>query len=241
MRDDLEKFGQTISELGEAMVKCSETCVGVERDPTAGIPPRGLMLETIDRTGDRGCVIVGTNPGTILEDEQAFYRRNGPPTYERLRTYFIDALRCYKHYVPPRTFVTERLGLLGPILWTDMAKCHWIRDTAKGPSGKARWGTLKKCGGIFLSSELSVVPQEWSWPVIALGNDAFRHVTRLPDRLVIGVVHPQAWHGGFLRLLRNNEVGKRLHRLFAEGSRGRLKIGDGSEWQWMPYVNNQEH
>ncbi|MFM1793681.1 MAG: hypothetical protein RL642_66, partial [Bacteroidota bacterium] len=65
---DFKNLQEKINNLGSILTGCTEysLCKGVINDPSNGIYPRCLYLETENRQiNEIGCVVIGLNPGSI--------------------------------------------------------------------------------------------------------------------------------------------------------------------------------
>ena len=160
----------TIDRIGAELVKCSDGCVGICREQKAGILPRGLYVDRPTSTG-RGCLVIGLNPGKSFEI-----------TYDRVKEFYASSRFAY--FTKARRVVDE-LGLTGPIVWSNLAKC----ENARGQKELPPIQTMRHCYGRFLRRELETIPREW--PALALGRDVFLALAYLvPERAVIGIPHP---------------------------------------------------
>lgn len=52
-----------IKTIGEDLVNCNLNCAGIRLDRKNGVLPRCLILEKTETGSEKGCVIVGINPG----------------------------------------------------------------------------------------------------------------------------------------------------------------------------------
>lgn len=177
-----------IALIGRRMAACASNCAGVKRNQKAGVPPRCLILESKDRAPTNGCAVIGINPGNARPHEIAFYNANGT-TYDVLLNYWTQSIGYdHPYYTQIRTFL-DQVGLTGPILWTELAKCEGTTKTQKVPP----LSTLRHCAGQFLLEELQLIPD---WPLIALGHEAHKALSYMfPRRTIIGVPHPTGMGG----------------------------------------------
>jgi hypothetical protein len=206
--NDETRLRKAITEIGEELVKCEERCAGVANDVRAGILPRCLILDRSEESG-RGCIVVGINPGRSEQpgqsksDERAFYRENGA-SYESVVAFWSKNVGRIQYYVKLRQFV-DAVGLSGPIVWSDLAKC----ENAPGHKGLIPMQTLRTCVGRYLKRELLAIPPDW--PAIGVGKEAYKALAYLePDRTVIGIPHPTGSRGLFPSLF---EAGKLCHHV----------------------------
>src|SRR5437867_983133 len=143
---------ERIDGLGAELVTCRDGCVGILQKQTAGVLPRSLFLERADAVG-RGCLAVGLNPGTSKPAERDFYQEHGA-TYDRVKEYRI---RIAKGPYFARTLrVIDELGLTGPVLWSNLAKCENDIDR----DGLPPLQTLRHCTRRFLARELHESPSD---------------------------------------------------------------------------------
>ncbi len=103
-------------------------------------------------------------------------------TYDRVKEFYASSRFAY--FTKARRVVDE-LGLTGPIVWSNLAKC----ENARGQKELPPIQTMRHCYGRFLRRELETIPREW--PALALGRDVFLALAYLvPERAVIGIPHP---------------------------------------------------
>jgi hypothetical protein len=175
------------------MVKCNAACVGIECDQRKGVLPRCLYYEP-GCTSTRGCAVIGINPGQAKRDQIEHYRTAGG-TYEATVQYWEQRIKLRHPYYMRTRKLLRSLGLNGPVLWSELAKCQ--RESGK--KGLPPLGTLRTCAGRFLREELALIPD---WPLVALGREAFKALAYLyPTRTVIGVPHPTGAYGNKLAAL----------------------------------------
>jgi hypothetical protein len=216
---------EAIDLLGAELVKCNDSCAGIWRDQRAGILPRCLILERPESRG-RGCLAAGLNPGASKHEERAFYLANGIE-YDSLKSYWTSAVCNIPYYVKARRII-DQLGLDGPIVWSDLAKC----ENTSGVKGLPPLQTLRHCTRRFLRRELDVTPQ--SWPVLGIGWEAYRALAYLvPERAVIGIPHPTGAYGAFAQLSENralrDEIRSRAEIVLRGDEPGAIWLGRGRE------------
>lgn len=209
-----------IDQLGAELVNCADGCVGIWQEQTAGVLPRCLILERADAQGT-GCLAVGLNPGTSKQAERAFYVERGI-TYDSLKVYWQSAIAQIPYYSKARRVIDE-LGLHGPILWSDLAKCENTEGVKKQTPPL---NTLRHCARRFLRRELELAPPDW--PILGIGWEAYRTLAYLvPERAVIGIPHPTGAYGPFSWLFEN---GSMRHDIRARAVAA-LRVGDpGAVW-----------
>lgn len=185
-------LGDVIDRIGAEMVACAMACGGIHRDQAIGSLPRCLVLE--QREGGTGCAVVGINPGRASAREREFYLAHGC-SYDAVVGFWREVNGFgHPYYVRLRRLV-DALGVAGPILWTELAKC----ESALGISGLPPLQTLRSCTGRYLLREIAALPL--AAPVLAVGGEAFKACAYLcPDRAVVGVPHPTGSRGHFARL-----------------------------------------
>lgn len=122
--------------IGRQLVLCDVGCVGIRCDQSAGIPPRGLIFELRGRRPGRGSAVIGINPGHARPREIRSYLTSGPQ-YEVVLKYWQDAITTFPYYRKIRRFL-DQVGLRGPILWSELAKCE-------NAAGLAGLPPLKHC------------------------------------------------------------------------------------------------
>ncbi len=136
---------EAIDRLGAELVMCVDSCVGIWQDQSEGILPRSLFLERPEATG-RGCLAVGLNPGTSSARERDFYRNSGI-TYDRVKAY-RSSIANIPYLVRARSII-DQLGLSGPIIWSNLAKC----ENESGRKGLPPLQTLRRGSRQRLSME----------------------------------------------------------------------------------------
>lgn len=178
--EKMQKIENRIYMLGKKLVRCDENCKDTTREDWR--IPRCLTLETENRKGEKGVIIIGINPGHANTQERQFFKNHGG-TYDAWKERFNHYSKRKIAYFERSRRLADELGFSGPILWTDLAKCE-LKDGNTYPSAQ----TLRICISNFLEKELKILP---SYPIIALGNNVFNFCSlRFPERLVIGVPHP---------------------------------------------------
>jgi hypothetical protein len=208
-----------IDGIGKRMARCERKCEGVKCDAVGGVPPRCLVLEDRDDT-QTGCVVVGLNPGQAKPDERN-YLRAAVCKYEAYAEFWRKNLRDeYIYYTRLRQLVA-RIGLKGPLLWTELVKCQSAE--VQGANGEARKppppvGTVRTCVSNYLGKELEAVPA--GWPIIAVGRAAFGIVPYLfATRAVIGVPHAAgAWGRAFEEATRKASINRMKEVIRTSGS-----------------------
>jgi hypothetical protein len=171
--------------LAEELLRCNDRCAGIWLDRDAGIVPRSLFLERATAKG-RGCFAVGLNPGSAPLRERRFYCESGV-TIANVNA-FRESIGDIPYLARSRSVINQ-LGLTGPILWSNLAKCQNEKDRKGLPPIQ----TLRHCVRRFLVREMAKIPP--CWAVLGIGWEAYRALAYLvPERIVIGIPHPT---GGF--------------------------------------------
>lgn len=194
----IEHVGQSIRTIGERLVACDANCAGIKKSARDGILPRCLIFESDRRSSGRGSIVCGINPAPAPDHELRFYREHGISYASLLRYWEVGGLKNIPYYARLRAFV-DGMGLDGPILWTDIAKCQ--NSDNEPLSLKQHPQTFRRCSSSFLGEELKLCPPDW--PIIAAGREAYIALLYLcPDRPLIGVPHPTGQYANaqFLRL-----------------------------------------
>lgn len=196
----MTKLATRIERIGREMVQCNEGCEGVGCNQKKGILPRCLYLQ--DRPGKKGSVVVGLNPGRSRKKERDYYCENCG-TYAVVRDGLADQIKYVRYYMNMTKFLAA-LGREGPILWTELAKC----ENEKGFRGLLPLQTFRTCTSKYLHRELEPVSRDW--PIFGAGREAFKALAyKFPDRIVIGVPHPNS-HGQFARLFAHHRLYRKL-------------------------------
>lgn len=193
MTADLSDF---IDRLGRDLVACHRACEGVVCDQTKGYIPRCLFLEAEQRSGARGAAIIGLNPGRSSHREQQYYL-DRQCTYDSVVAWFRERGIRHPYYKHLRKLV-DALGLTGPILWSELAKCENAPAIKELPLQ-----TFRTCTATFLQRELEKLPEDW--PLFGVGREAYKGLAyRFPNRTVLGVPHPTGSRGHFHNALFEN-------------------------------------
>lgn len=219
--------------IGHDLVRCGLECPGIHLNPAAGIIPRCLILEgaTGANRDQQGAIVVGLNPGRTSPEEATYYRQRGI-RYRSLTDWWDRELNGHPYYLRIRPIVRS-LGIAGPILWTDIAKCELPEG---GENGDLPDATLATCGKRFLRRELRLAELK-TWPVFALSGRTYRFIrANYPGRTVIGLLHPTGTRGDlFWSTLNDSRNGLRrsyerdVQELLARG--GAVWVGSaGLRW-----------
>lgn len=214
-------FTRHLNAIGRELVQCSRQCEGVRCNRRTGHIPRCLFLETDGRSGRRGSVIVGLNPGHASDSERTYYLERHC-TFDAVTSRFEKRTKDGKSHPYYRYLrrLVDCLDLDGPILWTELAHCETKPHVTKLSSQ-----TLHTCTSAFLVREVAPLPR--GWPLIAVGRDALKFLPdRFPDRTVIGTPHPTGSRGHFHALFRN----RTLRRPVAAQARKALHAPGTAVW-----------
>ena len=180
---------KSLRQIGEAMVRCGESCPRICNQPENVIVPRCLFLD--EGYGPGGAIVVGLNPGKSTQAERSFYLHYGA-TYESTLAFWEHTVRCNVTYYTKLRRLLEQVGCGGTVLWTELAKC----EKEPGFSGALPIQTYRTCSELYLKRELELVPQDWA--AFAVGREAFTAAAYLlADRSVVGVPHPTGSRGQF--------------------------------------------
>lgn len=193
----MSELQHIINRISEELMYCDDCCAGIWLDRDAGIIPRSLFLERPDAEG-RGCFAVGLNPGTSPPKERAKYREAGI-TLQNVNTYRASISNI--PYLARSRSVIDQLGIIGPILWSNLAKC----ENRSNRKGLPPLQTLRHCARRFLSRELAAIPKDWA--MLGIGWEAYRALAYLvPERSVIGIPHPTGGFRDFRKMLENERL-----------------------------------
>ena len=207
-----------IDGLGKELVVCPDNCAGIWLDPSKGILPRSLFLERPEATG-RGCLAVGLNPGTSSARERAFYLES-KISHDRLMMYRASIAAI--PYLARARSIIDQLGLSGPILWSNLAKC----ENESGRKGLPPLQTLRHCTRRFLMRELRAAPTAWA--VLGIGWEAYPALAYLvPERAVVGIPHPTGGYRDFRKMLEKGQLRKEIKD---RASRGLCPPEQGAVW-----------
>jgi hypothetical protein len=193
-----------LDQLGDELVNCGDGCAGIWQDRKIGVLPRCLILERPNSEG-RGCLVAGLNPGTSSPGERNFYIQHDV-SYDTLKHYWQSSVAQIPYYSKLRRLIGS-IGLTGPIVWSDLAKCE-------NPLGVKNQlpplQTLRHCTQRFLFRELELIPLEW--PVLGIGWEAYRALAyRVPRRAVVGIPHPTGAWGAFAQLFVGGAMKEEIH------------------------------
>jgi hypothetical protein len=171
---------ESIDRLGVELVRCTDGCSGIRQEQTAGFVPRLLILDRPDAKG-RGCLAIGFNPGRSDQAERDFYLKSSI-SYKRLKKYWLTITTI--DYVARTRQLIDQIGLTGPIIWSNVAKC----EKAAGRSELPPMQTMRHCASRFLCRELELAPHDWA--VLAIGSGAYDALSYLAmTRTIIGIPH----------------------------------------------------
>jgi len=187
-----------ISKIAQQIINCDKNCDGVYSNLKEGVIPRGLILETEGRKSNaKGCIVIGINPGKASKFEKNYYREKyienkGSINYENLLFLWENGWKNKKpvkncQYFQKLRKISNGLGLKGPIIWTNLAKCQNQDPPLQ---------TIRTCVGTYLKKELELFPSDW--PIIAAGREPYILSACLcPNHIIIGVTHPSERSGRF--------------------------------------------
>lgn len=198
----MNKIEKEIHKIGREMTSNPSVYRGYADlvcDPKRGILPRCLIYETEGRkASERGCVIVGLNPGRSSKGERAYYRNNGAAYETVVIPWQNKRIKEHPYYKKLRAFVSD-LGIKGPILWTELVKC----ESKEGTSLSVR--TIRDDIHRYLLKEIQHIPK--SWPLVGAGRRAYEILSfSFPERAVVGVPHPTGSYGHFSHLMTNGHL-----------------------------------
>jgi hypothetical protein len=101
---DINFIQNEITKIGNTLVNCNHNCQGISRNIKEGILPRCLIFEMENHNQmERGCAIIGMNPGISDNKEMEFYRLN--PCYQQLTAYWNQKISHIKYYELLRNLV----------------------------------------------------------------------------------------------------------------------------------------
>jgi len=195
---EIDAIAEHIRRIGDEMVLNYKPGAETLQDKEQGIIPRCLIFETENRDPrGKGCVMVGLNPGTSWPAERAFYREKGC-SYGAVRDYW-PILRKERPYYCRLTDFLDRVGLTGPILWTELVKCESKPDTVLSVQ------TIRGDINRYLFEELKKIPRDW--PLIGVGRQAYEILAyRFSEQQVIGIPHPTSSRGQFASLFPRTKI-----------------------------------
>jgi len=210
-----QKIKNEIEKIGETLIKDDnyKNYPDLVCDQRKGIIPRGLLYEYGERDlSGTGSVIVGLNPGQSKKDEREYFKKAFKEHRLKYQThvdFWNGKYRNWKYHNRLRS-VSDRLGLKGPILWTELVKCESKKQ------GQLRVQTVRDDIHKYLLKEISCIPE--SWPLIAAGDKAYEILSySFPNRLVVGVPHPTGTRGNHWTNHINIRKIKKLKRVIRRG------------------------
>ena len=189
---------EIIDKIGEELTQCGHSCFGIRNNKAVGVVPRGLIHENRNGNG-KGIVIVGLNPG-IAKPAENQYRLDHGNNYQAVKDCWVDlGIKNLPYFNKPRQIASD-LGMVGDILWTNIAKCECL-DPKVRISFSSAPQTFRFCAGLYLKKELGI-GEIATWPIIACGKDAFTAMAYIfTDRKIIGIPHPTGAGIEFRKLL----------------------------------------
>ncbi|MEK7310231.1 MAG: hypothetical protein AAB038_05380 [Planctomycetota bacterium] len=210
----LNRIEKKIRQIGNRLVKCKKQCEGVKHNLKKGIIPRCLWFDTFKSKNNKGCIVIGINPGIPKnEDERDFYKSKFT-LYDKHLEWLKDRTYVYNkgesgYYTKLVNFIRS-VGIKGPIHWTDLVKCQFKRKGRKLPPKD----TISICTGKFLMKELKIIPRKW--PIIAVATSVFKQVKNNHEHSVIGIPHPTGSHGDFDGLIGSKKKLSEIKKLLSK-------------------------
>lgn len=210
------KINSDINRLGNEMVNCKLHCDKIENNPEFGAIPRGLYLETKNRSTGKGIIVVGMNPGKIQKNDNGEYSAilRKASSYENYKSAFETYVLYKNSYHNRIRQIIDALNFNGPILWTEIVKCQSENN------GELPATTIRTCVHRFLKKEVELL----DYPILALGDKAYNTCLLIfPERKVIGCSHPSGANVSFPGFFKNliskkNKVMLHLDKLKDDGS-----------------------
>jgi len=221
---DLRGLEAAIIKIGRDLVACDNNCEGVCNKKDDGILPRCLYPE-FGEDGEKGCIIVGHNPGISSRNEREAYikyKNGGVLDYGKLVEYWGNNIKDkHQYYLRLRGIVRE-MGFDGPILWTELVKCEKENSELK----ELPVETIRNCIKKYLYKEIETTDNNWQ--IFAIGRISFNVLSfRFPNSPIIGIPHPTGSRGDFWLLFQNNSRNNPLK----EGIRKAIReIGKKAIW-----------
>lgn len=193
---NIDQLEVSINKLGDKLLNCTNDCDGIINKKPLGIIPRCLYLEKREEY-EKGCVVVGINPGKSKENERGNYKKINL-TYDDVKIVSKNIIDSHKYYNQIRKFL-EIIDRNGPILWTELVKCENEENNLPDLQ------TFRICTKKYLTEEIKKVPE--NWPLIAVGKMVYYALSFLyPDKAVIGIPHPTGSYGYFNKLIDQENV-----------------------------------
>jgi hypothetical protein len=224
MSSQIERLGEKIPKIGNKVVRCKNHCTGIINDPREGRIPRCILFDLQGSQEAVGCIIVGINPGRMKNNcnELNHYLINKKRlSYNTLLDLWNSSDKEHSYYKFLRMFV-NKIGLKGPILWTELVKCE--KSSAKS---YIPLQTFRTCTNKFLTKEIKHTPIDW--PIIAIGREAHKALSYLyPSRSILGIPHPTASKGNFSNLFDDKKLENPL-KLDIQNKIGFFLNNEGSE------------
>jgi hypothetical protein len=191
---DVKGIEESIEAIANKLYFCDNLCSSKEMvcNRESGQIPRCLFFEYEGRKLDqKGCVVVGLNPGTADHAEKEFHKdllAHGQLIYNHILNRFLKLGYKGNFYGPIRDFLNS-CKIEGPILWTEVAHCETtLTGKRPKPVPPSRLST-SICSRLYLSEELKAIPEDWL--IIAVGKDAFEILLPMcPTKTLIGIPHP---------------------------------------------------
>ena len=180
----MSKTSKEIAKIGKRMMedeKWGRFC-DIDYRPQKGIVARCLYYEEKGRKG-AGVIIVGLNPSKAKPLESSYFKDKSHRNYAGAVRFWEKEREDCKSYYGPLRDLADKIGLTGPILWTELVKCQAIKN------GKISVDTIRYSISNYLCREVALFPK--GTPIIAVGKRAFELLAYVyPDRKIIGVPHP---------------------------------------------------
>lgn len=202
-----------LNKIGQDITFCDSNCAGINRIPNKGIIPRCFYIETDKRDiKSEGCIIVGINPG--MGNEKSLERKH----YMAVDLSYNEVVKFWENpvdengksakkkgrnraYYTRLRLVAKLLGIKGPIIWTELAKCENLEKGKLPPLQ-----TFRNCTGKFLNEELKIIDNDWI--IIAVGREVHKALSYLyPEKSIFGISHPTGGRGGHFQKIMSKEYG----------------------------------
>lgn len=226
----MEDISNEIIKIGNELVNCPvKECEGVTNDKNSGRIPRCLFYDNQDRKEEKGCVIVGINPGIMKKnnEEQLHYLSNKDSlNYDTIYLPWNKVRQNgkeHKYYKFLRDFVNN-LGFKGPILWTELVKCEKQARKTQIPLQ-----TFRICTSKYLKRELDLISDDWL--IVAVGREAHKALSYLyAKRSILGIPHPTSSRGYFNKLYLKKKFGSEFRKQIKTKLEEYLKTKGSELW-----------
>jgi len=205
MKEAIGSFAGDMSDFYASVVSCpnsNEICPGIVKDVKRGCPPRGFYTQ--GAPGDISIMIVGKNPGHVLDNERVLYLGQTPKGIVKIQSDFIGSifkstyqgnsgdnrsLRFQKNLLRYLSFFLDipAKDVFKKCALTNMVKCSTV-----GEQDRLNNRTLSQCFQKHLIREIEFFKPK---VILALGREVEKFLkSQGVEQPVIYIKHPSYFY-----------------------------------------------